>query len=151
MNVFPGILAREDIYLTVINYIKNSLMCRMHNSYFMLQSSSIQKPYNTIQHNTTHKIIWKHNNIKSVPRKIFEILFWLETSKNDHCRERSFSEMSFYSQNFPIFSFWIALSFSKSVLSFPGIVLLFSRSTLLFCKNAFLFLKNALLLSKILI
>ena len=71
---------------------------------------------------------------KSALRKIFEILFWLETSKNDHSMQVRLQV--------PLFP-EIALLFSRFALLFPRTALLFSRSVLLLSGIAFLFLKNA--------
>ena len=85
---------------------------------------------------------WK----KSVPRKIFEILFWLETSKNDHSKGGglrlpvafSLSQcVLFLPKNALLFS-RIAVSFSRSLLLFPGI------APLVFQKYPFLFQKYLL-------
>ena len=95
---------------------------------------------------------WKNN----LPNFFLEILYWFETSKNDHSREGTgeaagalihesmclfyFPKMLFYSQNCPFIS--------RHAHLFSGIDLLFSRSVFLFLKNTLLFSRIALYFSR---
>ena len=84
---------------------------------------------------------------KKASIKIFEFLFWLETSKNEHYRGGEVvgalvlkSMYPFISQKCPFIPRIDAL-FSRIAILFPGIDLLFSRSVFLFLKNALLFFR----------
>ena len=83
----------------------------------------------------------------STPRKIFEVFFWLETSRNDHSK-RGVKLQVLLSLS-PC-----AFLLSKNTLLFPELLfylpkLLILSCNCLFFRSAFLFLKNILLFSRI--